>query len=187
MKLEDYPTLNEPSIMLVALKCAAKAPTRPEGVVDRLRSDLEMLDASLPDTLVPDLRKQVDIATTYLEIAGLMTDDSEGRYVTTSRGRDALHEHPAGIDTSVLRQYSSFREFFRRSRRSQLRECGEGRAAELRRSYAEGYAAFLRTRDLTDNPYPSDIAAHFEWEYGWLEAESEPHDVIPPAKPKTRN
>lgn len=169
MEIDEYPLLNEPNVMLVALKAAASGPVGTDDCVRRLETSLHQVKVDpLPD--VGLLRSRVVGAYRYLRIAGLVETDEEGRFVITLRGRETLRAHPMGIDTSVLVQFPEFRAFIRQPARKIQGENNRAPVAEPQREYDEGFSAGLQGRAITDNPYNFDTIAHLEWENGWCEA-----------------
>lgn len=172
MDLDDYPLLNEPNVMLVALKTATAHPAEPGQCIDMLLRDLRRVGHEVPEDLAP-LRRRVAAAFHYLCIAGLLDPDEDGRCTLTERGRKVLDEHPAGIDASVLVVFPEFRSYVRSRRTTRDEDEGRSGAVEPKRSYNDGWAAFMEGRGITDNPYPFDANEHLEWENGWCEARDE--------------
>lgn len=173
MDIGEYPLLNEPSIMLAALKTAAKGPASPDDCLRRLECDLRLIRETLPKDRAA-VRKRIAAAYHYLYIAGLVDpEDHSGRFVITLRGEETLRAHPLGIDLAVLAQFADFRAFIRRSRDStRTRDAGLP-VIEPTASYRDGYAAYGEGRELADNPHAFDTADHLEWENGWSEAREE--------------
>ena len=166
--LDEFPLLNEPNVMLVALQVAAKGPAGPQDCLARLRQSLRLAGRDLPaDTEL--LARRIELSYRQLGIARLVERDPEGRFTITARGWETLNAHPKGIDTSVLVKFPEFRAFIRRPRNG-----GSGGAVrEPMKEYNEGYIAGLAGGLLTNNPDSPDQIAHLEWENGWCEAADE--------------
>lgn len=164
--LDETPLLNEPNVMLVALKTVARGPGRPEDCLRRLAASMRQAGLSLPSDTGP-IRRRIESSYRHLHIARLIERGSDSRYLITPRGRETLRAHPKGIDASVLVRFPEYRRFIRRPR-------GEpGPPRSPRQEYDEGYIAGLAGRLITDNPYSHDNIAHLEWENGWCEAMDE--------------
>lgn len=172
MELDDYPLLNEPNVMLMALKAATSGRVAPERCVERLLEHLKRIGSGIPESPEP-LRRRVAMVFQYLAVAGLLDPDEEGLYTITDRGRRMLEQYPAGLDSSVLVAFPEFRSYLRGRRTTWEEDEGIGRPVEPKPAYDEGYAAFLQGLGLTDNPNPSDSIDHLEWENGWSEARDE--------------
>lgn len=165
---DEYPLLNEPNIMLVALRTAARAPITPEDCIQELKANLMLAHEEAPAdaTLLP---LRVVAAFRYLCVAGLLDPDETGRCTMTERGREALCENPNGIDSSVLMMFPEFRSFV--ARPNPFREQAEAPAVpEPTTQFDDGFDAYQASKGLTDNPYEFDTFAHLEWENGWCEA-----------------
>lgn len=166
--LDEFPLLNEPNVMLVALQVAAKGPAGPRDCLVRLRHSLKLAALDLP----PDtglLLRRIESSYRQLRIARLVERDPDGLFTITARGWETLNAHPLGIDTSVLVKFPEFRAFIQRPRDGE----GGGAVREPMKEYNEGYIAGLAGRLLTNNPYSPDQIAHLEWENGWCEAADE--------------
>lgn len=172
MELEDYPLLNEPNIMLIALRTAAEGPATPEACSRRLLKSLRHAGESPPADLAP-LHRRVETAFRCLGIAGLLGPAGEGRYVITQRGRQVLREHPTGVDSSVLVSFPEFRSYIFRPREEKPEKAESEPFGRPLSAYDEGYSASLHGREITDNPYEFDTTGHIEWENGWSEAHEE--------------
>ena len=172
MDISEYPLLNEPNIMLIALKTAAKGAASPDDCLRRLQADLRLIGEAPPEDM-SDVRRRIEAALRYLHVAGLVDRQADGRFAITARGRETLHANPRGIDLSVLAEFPDFRAYIRRSREQTIRRDGGMPVIEPTAKYREGYAAYGEGRDLTDNPYDLETAAHLEWENGWSEAREE--------------
>jgi restriction system protein len=174
---DEYPLLNEPNIMLVVLRTAAKAPAQPEDCIREIKANLLLAREEAPPdaTLLPF---RVAAAFRYLCVAGLLDPDETGRCTLTERGKDVLWANPNGIDSSLLMAFPEFRSFI--ARPNPFREQPEIPApAEPSTQFDQGYEAFSAGRGLTDNPYEFDTFAHLEWENGWCEARDQPSDQHP--------
>lgn len=165
MDLDEFPLLNEPNVMLVALQAAGRGPAGPEDCLRQLRGSLRQAGLELPADTAPLLHR-IDTSYRYLHIAGLVDRDGDGRFAITPRGWETLSAHPKGIDTSVLVKFPEFRAFIRTPRAGE----DSGAVREPMKEYDEGYIAGLAGGVLTNNPYSPDQIAHLEWQNGWCEA-----------------
>jgi ribosome modulation factor len=172
MELEDYPLLNEPNIMLIALRTAAEGPATPDSCSRRLLKSLGHAGESPPPDLAP-LHRRVETAFRCLSIAGLLDQAGNGRYVITQRGRQVLRDHPMGVDSSVLVSFPEFRSYIYRPRQEKPEKAESDPFGRPLSAYDEGYSASLHGREITDNPYEFDATGHIEWENGWSEAHEE--------------
>jgi hypothetical protein len=171
---EEYPLLNEPNIMLIALKTAVQAPATPEDCVRELETNLKLAHEA-PPADADLLLHRVTAAFRYLCVAGLFDPDEAGRCTITERGRDVLLDNPNGVDSSVLMAFPEFRSHIARPNPFGP-EADQPSAGEPRAEFDEGFEAFHAGRGLTDNPYEFDTFAHLEWENGWCEARDEQSD-----------
>lgn len=172
MDLDDYPLLNEPNIMLIALRSALKSPAAPDDCMARLLKSLRHAGESPPPDLAP-LRRRVSTAFRCLSIAGLLALTEGSRYAITQRGRQVLRDHPTGVDSSVLVSFPEFRSYIHRPRREKQEGAEAHPSPRALSPYDEGYSAYLHGREITDNPYEYDATGHMEWENGWSEAHEE--------------
>ena len=172
---DEYPLLNEPNVMLVTLRTAARGPVTPEECVRELEANL-LKAQETPPADEAMLRRRVAVAFRYLCVAGLLDPDETGRCTITERGTDMLWSNPNGIDSSILMAFPEFRSHVCRPN-ALSRSAGEPGAAEPTPQFDEGFEAYHARKGLTDNPYEFDTFAHLEWENGWCEArdvEAEP-------------
>jgi ribosome modulation factor len=163
--LDEFPLLNEPSVMLVALRTADRGPAGPDDCLKQIQASLRQAGLDLPPDTGPVWRR-IETSYRYLHIARLVERGHDGRFLITPRGRETLNAYPKGIDASVLVKFPEFRSFIRQPR-------NDNDGAHLRepmKEYEEGYIAGLAGRLITNNPYSSDQIAHLEWENGWCEA-----------------
>jgi restriction system protein len=176
MELTEYPLLHEVDLMLTLLKVAAEEPASVEDAAERLKRNLESVGLSSP---VPDAEFQTYLtrARNRLFQAVLLKPLDDGRFAITPRGRQALIDHPGGIDDSVLMNFPEFRAFI---------EAGAGRPVKRIGSndndnsgggddpriveFDQGYVAFREGISLQANPYEHDRVMHLAWENGWCEA-----------------
>jgi ribosome modulation factor len=174
MTLDDRPLLNQPQLMNVVLKAAADGAASPADCLARLKA----VFAAAHEAVAADDAELIDLlqgARTHLLAAGALEPAGEDRLRLTSRGRQLLAAHPAGIDDSVLMEFPEFRRFVRRAATPK----GDRRvaAAALReKEYDEGHAAFRAGRTAAENPYDQDSAQFLAWENGWFEARDEEVD-----------
>lgn len=163
MDIEDLKLLHFPDLALALLK-AAQAQAAELGAAARLLAldrrragEGEAIDAA-------ELRDRLDRARRHLVAAQLIEMLDETRFRITPRGRAVLHQHPDGIDDSVLMDFPEFRAWVERITRHPPPE--DSRTREFLR----GWSALAEGRDLGDNPFSPDTAQHGAWEDGWLEA-----------------
>ena len=165
---DEFPLLNEPNVMLVTLRMAARAPVTPADCVQELRANLLKAHEAPPDNKTM-LGKRVAVAFRYLCVAGLLDPDETGRCVITERGTEMLWNNPNGIDSSILMEFPEFRTHVCRPNLF-IRSAGEPSVAEPTPQFDAGFDAYQAGKGLTDNPYEFDTFAHLEWENGWCEA-----------------
>ena len=175
MELTEHPLLHEVDLMLTLLKVATEGPASIEDAAERLKRNLESVGLSSP---VPDteLRTYLIRARNRLFQAVLLTRLDDARFAITRRGRQALSDHPDGIDDSVLMNFPEFRAFIEAEGGRPLKRLGSNdndsgggddpRIAE----FDQGYAAFHEGISLQANPYEHDRIMHLAWENGWCEA-----------------
>lgn len=159
--------LTAPSIMLRALQVAERKAAGPEICLERVLADLRQVGEPEPDDLWP-LRESIRIAFEALAAARLLEYRGCGRFSVTNRGKHVIHDHPRGVDDSVLEAFPEYQAFLYQQGR---KACGHTPVEEPKPQYSEGYAAFIAGKGLADNPHGFDSAAHLEWENGWGEAQ----------------
>jgi len=152
MEFNEHTLLNDPDLTLILLKTAARGETGIEDCVEVLRSTLERAGERPP------------VARTEL----VLHLDRVRRI--TERGRNALKDHPMGLDDTVLMEFPEFREFVQETRTQ------PSAAGPHSRDYAEGYLAFRAGKGLADNPHAFETAEHLAWENGWFQARDEEAD-----------
>jgi len=172
MEIDDYPLLNEPSLMLAALKSTSSGSANVDKCLQRL--EMGFTQAGI-EPLVDwePVRWRVTTLFRYLEIGDLIAENEDGQFVITERGYDTLRDRPAGVDSSVLVKFSEFRAFISSREKRSPRGGDLVASAEPTNEYDEGYLARLESCSLIDNPYDLDTIAHLEWENGWCEASDE--------------
>ncbi len=163
MDLSEYPLLNRPALMLLALKAAKEAPATLDDCIARLRVDLGRAREN-PPVSIAEIAAALDAVRNELVAAALLIPAGEGRLALTGRGRDVLREHPMGIDETVLMRFPEYRAF--------IREFACRRTPDDPRPvrYDQGYAAYQAGLGLADNPFAPDTIDHLAWENGWSEA-----------------
>ena len=173
MELTEHPLLHEVDLMLTLLKVATEGPASVEDAAERLKRNLESVGLSSP---VPDteLRAYLIRARNRLFQSVLLTPLDDGRFAITRRGRQALSDHPGGIDDSVLMNFPEFRAFIeaeagRRMKRIGSKDDAGGDDPRIV-EFDQGYAAFHQGIGLQANPYERDRVMHLAWENGWCEA-----------------
>jgi len=172
MELTEYPLLHEVDLMLTLLKVATEGPASVEDAAERLKHNLELVGEAPP---VPDAELQTYLsrARDRLCQAVLLAPLDDGRFTITPRGMQALSDHPAGIDDSVLMNFPEFRAFIEAEAGGPVKKIGakdnggdDPRIVE----FDQGYAAFHQGIGLQANPYEQDRVMHLAWENGWCEA-----------------
>ncbi|MBC7952568.1 MAG: hypothetical protein H7Z12_12220 [Rhodospirillaceae bacterium] len=163
MDLEDYPLLHFADLVLALLHAGQdRAGTMAEAaaLLDRDRARAHELAAVDP----AELAAHLDRARRHLVAAQLVDMLDQHSFRITPRGRAMLHQHPRGIDDSVLMGFPEFRDWMKRVSSHPPPE--DARAREFQR----GWAANQEGIGLGDNPYTNDTAQHAAWKDGWLEA-----------------
>lgn len=166
MEFEEYPLLNVPTLMLLVLRAAAAGPVTLEicrAKLDRMLARANEHPAVSEADVVAHLAKARD----HLAAARLLMRLDGDRFVIAERGRQALAEHPSGIDDSVLEQFPEFRAYLARGTKPRSGSDDESSAVK---KYDQGYAAFLAGRTQRENPYDFDTAEHLQWDCGWFAA-----------------
>lgn len=163
MDIEEHKLLHFADLALALLK-AAQAQAADLGEATRLLA-LDRRRAGEAEAIDPaQLHDRLDRARRHLVAARLMDMLDETRFRITPRGRAVLHQHPDGIDDSVLMDFPEFRAWVERIAHHPPPE--DSRTREFLR----GWSALAEGRDLGDNPFATDTAQHAAWEDGWLEA-----------------
>jgi hypothetical protein len=170
MEFEEYPLLSYPDLMLVVLKTAARGQA---GVRDCLAALRQLLDAAHehPPVREAEVLRRLEATRTYLLKALLLVPAGADEFAITARGRQALAEHPMGVDDTVLMQFPEFRAFI--GRLGEQPEHDDPRSRE----FDEGYAAYQDRRMPADNPYEFDRIEHLAWENGWFTARDDAEDA----------
>lgn len=163
MTLQELPLLHFADLMLAILKAAGPRTATLDDAAELLAADRRQAREILPvDTA--DLKADLDLALRHAA-AALLVDCLDGGFRITPRGRAVLHEHPDGIDDSVLMEFADFRDWLGRTRPPHSREDSR------RREFLIGFSGFDRGAALTDNPFAAETAQHAAWEDGWLAGE----------------
>ena len=162
MRFREYPLLNTPNLVALILREAAEGPTTLATCLARLQGLLDQVHEH-PPFAPAEVSSRLETLVRYLTEARLLAVDGEG-IALTERGRAALVEHPAGLDTADLMAYPEFARYLRglQLRRGPL----DARAT----GYDQGFYAYWTGETPADNPYGSDSADHLAWENGWSEA-----------------
>lgn len=117
--IPDYQTLMRP-----VLECASKGEVGIAEEVDRLAErfhlTLEERSELLPSGKQTRFANRVHWAKSYLKQAGLVEATRRGHFAITDRGRAALADSNAQIDTSYLEQFEAFQAFRGRGRESEI-------------------------------------------------------------------
>lgn len=174
MEFHERPLLSYADLSLVLLKTGLEEATL-EAVVQALR---QLLCQARQDDLPSEaeIYRHLGGIRQDLATAGLVEPVGADGFRTTARGRQALDDHPMGLDRSVLADFPEYR--------ATLPDEGHWPGAARQGSYSEGYAAFLERRRPEDNPYMSDSADHQTWQDGWSEARDE-QGALPDPGPRT--
>jgi len=161
MEFEEYPLLSYPDLMLVVLKTAARGQA---SVRDCLAALRQLLDAAHehPPVRESEILRRLEAAKTYLLKALLLVPAGTDEFAITARGRQALTEHPMGVDDTVLMQFPEFRAFI--GSLGAPSEHDDPRSRE----FDEGHAAYQDGKLPADNPYEFDRIEHLAWENGWF-------------------
>jgi hypothetical protein len=170
METEEYPLLSYADLMLVVLKTAARGQA---SVRDCLATLQQLLDAAHehPPVSEAGILGRLERAKTYLLKALLLVPAGESEFAITARGRQALAEHPMGVDDTVLMQFPEFRAFI--GSLGAQAEHDDPRSRE----FDEGYAAYQDGQMPADNPYEFDRIEHLAWENGWFTARDDNSDA----------
>jgi hypothetical protein len=163
MDLSEYPLLNRPVLMLLVLRAASEHPVTLRACRDRLGEELARIHER-PDVPEAVIAAEFEEVGKHLEAARLLVRDGQGALSLTPRGRQVLHEHPLGVDETVLALFAEYRKFINAF--APRKTVDDPRPAR----YDEGYAAQQDGRSLSENPYPPDSVDHLAWENGWSEA-----------------
>ena len=161
MEFQERPLLNYADLSLVLLKAGLESETTLDETAGAVRRLLEQARQGDPPADA-DLYRHLGRIRQDLTIAGLVEPVGAEGFRTTPRGRQALNEHPMGLDHSVL---ASFPEF-----QATLPQKGRWPAEGAEGGYSQGYSAYLDGRRPEDNPHLSDSAEHLNWQNGWSEA-----------------
>ena len=117
--IPDYQTLMHP-----VLKLAADGEVRMRDAYEAMADAFELTDDEraemLPSGRQRTIANRVHWAKTYLKQAGLVRPTRRGHFTITDRGRAALADGGARIDTDYLKRFEEFRDF-------QTRSSGNGR------------------------------------------------------------
>jgi restriction system protein len=176
MELTEYPLLHEVDLMLTLLKVATEGSATIEDAAGQLKRNLQSVGEA-PPVSDAEFQTYLSRARDRLCQAVLLAPLDDGRFAITPRGRQALSDHPDGIDDSVLMNFPEFRAFI---------EAGAGRPVKRIGSndndnsgggddpriveFDQGYVAFREGISLQANPYEHDRVMHLAWENGWCEA-----------------
>lgn len=163
MDIEEHRLLHLPDLMLALLKVADRRAADLDDALAVLARD--RAEAGEPP-VVPraQIRARLDRARRRLAAAGLIESVGGTRFRITPRGRKILHEHPEGVDDSILIVFPEYRAWLSRNAAHPPPE--DARRPE----FLDGWSAFLEGIALTGNPFPGETAQHAAWEDGWLEA-----------------
>lgn len=164
MTLDDHPLLNTPSLVAAILHAAAAGPAGLERIASKVEGALQTAneDAGVPEGW---LRRELQSICDDLMIAGLVTHSDAG-FRLTARGREAVAEHPQGLDRSDLAQWPEYAEHVHR-----LAATAKPKDDPHHAAYNQGASARVAGRPVTDNPHPPDTADHGAWEDGWAEVD----------------
>ena len=110
MPIPDYQTLMRP-----VLELAASGEVRMRDAYETAADKFELTDDEraelLPSGRQRTIANRVHWAKTYLKQAGLVRSTRRGYFTITDRGRSALANDRAVINTDYLKQFEEFRDF----------------------------------------------------------------------------
>jgi Restriction endonuclease len=115
--IPDYQTLMLPVLRLASAGETSIGATT-EHVSDLFQLTPEERDELLPSGKLTTIRSRVHWAKAYLKQAGLVEATKRGHFRATSRGKEVLQNPPPQIDNAFLEQFSEFRDFRDRSKKS---------------------------------------------------------------------
>lgn len=163
---DDHPLLSVPSLVAAILHSTAVGAAGLDKIVGRVENALETAHESA-NVSGEEIRREIQALCDDLVIAGLLTGSEDG-YRLTARGRQAVADHPQGLDRADLAQWPEYAEQVHRLAASAKPKDDPHRAA-----YNQGASARIARRPVTDNPHPPDTADHGAWEDGWAEVDTE--------------
>lgn len=163
MDLEEHKLLHFADLALALLRAAQDQAAELDAAARRLAGHRRRAGEGEPVDPA-ELRSRLDRARRHLVAARLLDMLDATRFRITPRGRAVLHDHPDGIDDSVLMDFPEFRAWVERLTTRPPPE--DSRTREFQR----GWAAMAEGCDLGDNPFAPETAQHAAWEDGWLEA-----------------
>jgi restriction system protein len=177
MELTEYPLLHEVDLMLTLLKVAIEGPASIEDAAGQLKRNLHSVGEA-PPVSDAELQTYLARARDRLFQAVLLTPFDDGRFAITPRGKQALSDHPDGIDDSVLMNFPEFRAFIEAEAGRPVKRIGSNNNDNDNKGgddpriveFDQGYAAFHEGLSLQANPYEQDRVMHLAWENGWCEA-----------------
>jgi restriction system protein len=118
MPVPDFQTL-----MLPALKLAAKNEIRISDAVELLSEEFELTEAErealLPSGKQARMANRVHWAFTYLAKGGLVERVARGTYAVSELGRTVLRSPPARIDIKFLSKFPKFEDFRNKSKEAE--------------------------------------------------------------------
>jgi restriction system protein len=159
---EERPLLHEPDLMLAVLRTSIGKVATVEDCIRHLGMLLRMAHEPPPADL-EELRARVEEVEAKLRRAGLIRPAIPEGFEITDRGREALEEHPDGVDESLLVRFPEYRV-------ATGERAAGGSPGSSAAAYDAGYAAYLSGRMLADNPHPADRRDHLDWQNGWSQA-----------------
>lgn len=162
---EDVPLLNTPNLVALVLRAAEVGAASAELCADRLEALFRKTGEDPPvgrDELVGRCGKTVG----WLRAAGLLEADDRA-WKLSARGREALAEHPRGMDLADLAGYPEFADYLDAETVAARRT---GARAPSETAYDQGFAARHAGVAFTENPHGFGTADHQKWETGWCEA-----------------
>jgi restriction system protein len=163
---EEPVLLHEQNLMLALLRCAADG----RGTIaEALASLLRLRDAAHepPTADLADVRGRLGQAARALAAAGALAPDGSGTLRLTPRGEQLLHDHPHGVDETVLMRFPEFRAHVA----APPPHAPEGDPRPD--AFDAGYRACANGWPYTDNPHPPDTVDHLAWQNGWCTARDE--------------
>ncbi|AHD03034.1 ribosome modulation factor [Leisingera methylohalidivorans] len=162
----DFPLLSTASLVALILHKAAAGPVSLDSCDAALAALFQQADEK-PGLPPEELRGRLAGHLSDLETARILEPAQNGSWQLTRRGRQALRQHPEGLDQTDLARYP---EFAAHLRDTAHHACGMDPRQDR---FDEGFQACMKGQPFTANPYAFDNADHQAWESGWTEAQED--------------
>jgi restriction system protein len=151
--IPDYQTLMRP-----VLECASSGEVRISDVVEQLANKFGLTAderaALLPSGKQTTFANRVHWAKSYLKQAGLVEITRRGQFRITDRGRTALADKAANINSSYLEQFEDFQNFRARGHDA---ETDVPKTAELPEPSSTPDEALRRAHNAITNALSADL------------------------------